>query len=143
MANFPAQNGLLNRWHVLAVAFGLFHGIVFGQEKPDVILKPGEFPPPGSGTYIAGELVVIDPVNRRGGLRLDGDGPGGRYYDAPLHYFAMLPYGMLWYNGAPAELKDIPPGTHVHGYFYLPPVGEEETIPPLPKTQERRLGGLL
>ncbi|MDA1052180.1 MAG: hypothetical protein O3C40_17110 [Planctomycetota bacterium] len=98
----------------------------------DYVPKSGEFPPAGTGTYLAGELVIIDPVNRRGGLRLDGNEPHDRYHSGPLHYFAMLPYGMVSYNGAPAELRDIPIGTHVHGYFYLPPVGEEETIPPLP-----------
>ncbi len=98
----------------------------------DHVPQPGKFPPPNSGTYIAGELVLIDPVNRRGGLRLDGN-DGERYHGGPLHYFAMLPYGMISFNGAPAELKDIPIGTHVHGYFHLPPVGEEATIPPLPK----------
>ena len=127
---------------VLAVFVGLLHGSVvqgtaLGQEKSDYVLKPAEFPPRDSGTYLAGELVIVDPVNRRGGLRLDGDGSGGRYFDGPLHYFAMLPYGMLWYNGAPAELRDIPLGTHVHGYFFVPPAGEEQTIPPLPKAQER------
>ena len=40
--------------------------------------------------------MFVDAVNRRGVLRLDGDGP--------LHYFAMLPYGMIGYHGAPAEL---------------------------------------
>ena len=103
----------------------------------DHIPKPGEFPPPNTGTYIAGELVIVDSVNRRGGLRLDGDAPGSRYHDGPLHYFAMLPYGMIWFNGAPAELRDIPIGTHVQGYFFVPPVGEEKTIPPLAKGQER------
>ena len=98
----------------------------------DHVPQPGKFPPPNSGTYIAGELVLIDPVNRRGGLRLDGN-DGERYHGGPLHYFAMLPYGMISFNGAPAELKDIPIGTHVHGHFHLPPVGEEATIPPLPK----------
>ena len=98
----------------------------------DHVPQPGKFPPPNSGTYIAGELVFIDPVNRRGGLRLDGN-DGERYHGGPLHYFAMLPYGMISFNGAPAELKDIPIGTHVHGYFYVPPVGEAATIPPLPK----------
>lgn len=122
---------------VLAVVAGLCPGIVSAQEQQASILKPGEFPPPDSGTYLAGELVVIDPVNRRGGLRLDGEGGGERYFSGPLHYFAMLPYGMIAYNGAPAELRDVPLGTHVHGYFHLPPVGEEETIPPLPKDQER------
>ena len=101
----------------------------------DHVPKPGQFPPPNTGTYLAGELAIIDPVNRRGGLRLDGNG-GERYHAGPLHYFAMLPYGEISFNGAPAELRDIPIGTHVHGYFYVPPVGEEATIPPLPKDME-------
>lgn len=42
----------------------------------------------------------------------------------------MLPYGMIYYHGAPAELRDIPLGTHLNGSFYLPSVGEEKTIPP-------------
>lgn len=110
---------------------------VTAQESAHPVPKAGEFPPPNTGTYLAGELVIIDPVNRRGGLRLDGNEPHDRYHSGPLHYFAMLPYGMLSFNGAPAELRDIPLGTHVHGYFYLPPVGEEATIPPLPKDMER------
>jgi hypothetical protein len=80
---------------------------------------------------------MIDPVNRRGGLRLDGTGEGERYQHGPLHSFALLPYGMVWFNGAPAELRDVPIGTHVHGYFFVPPPGEEKTIPPLPKGQEK------
>jgi len=112
-----------------------------GTAAPPVVaaresaLKPGTFPT-GAGTYLSGELVVIDPINRRGGLRIDGDA-GGRYHDGPLHYFAMLPYGMVWYNGAPAELRDVPLGTHVRGSFHLPPSGEERTIPPLPAEQAR------
>ena len=102
----------------------------------DHVPKPGQFPPPNTGNYLAGELVIIDPVNRRGGLRLDGNG-GERYHAGPLHYFAMLPYGTISSNGAPAELRDIPIGTHVHGYFFVPPVGEEATIPPLPKDMEQ------
>ncbi len=107
------------------------------QEAAHPVLKAGQFPPPNTGTYLAGELVLIDPVNRRGGIRLDGNEPHDRYHSGPLHYFAMLPYGMVSFNGAPAELKDIPLGTHVHGYFYVPPVGEEATIPPQPKDMER------
>ena len=103
----------------------------------DQTLKPGQFPAEGTGTYLAGELVIVDPANRRGGLRIDGNEPHDRYHSGPLHYFAMLPFGSIWFNGAPAELRDIPIGTHVHGYFHLPPVGEEATIPPLPKDQER------
>ena len=107
-------------------------------EKPDeVVLRAGQFPPANTGVYLAGELVLIDPANRRGGLRLDGSGPGDRYHAGPLHYFALLPYGAVWFNGAPAELRDIPLGTHVHGYFHAPPEGEEATIPPLPPEQQK------
>lgn len=122
---------------ILSAFANLIPSFAIAQEKQDHIPQPGKFPPPDSGTYISGELVIVDPINRRAGLRLDGDGPGSRYHDGPLHYFAMLPYGMIWFNGAPAELRDIPLGTHVHGYFFVPPVGEEKTIPPLPKSQER------
>lgn len=97
-------------------------------------LKPGMFPTPISGASLSGELVVIDPINRRGGLRLDND--PGRYHDGPLHYFALLPYAMVYHHGAPAELRDLPLGTHVHGRFHLPPSGEEQTIPPLPAEQQ-------
>jgi hypothetical protein len=95
----------------------------------DEILQPGKFPAK-PGNYLAGELVTIDAINRRGGLRLDGDFNDDRYDKAQPHEFAMLPYGMIYYHGAPAELRDIPLGTHLHGSFYLPPKGEEATIPP-------------
>jgi hypothetical protein len=85
--------------------------------------------------YLSGELVYIDPVNRRGGIRLDGD--QGRYHTGPPHWFALLPYAPVWHNGAQAELRDLPLGTHVHGYFVVPPAGEEATIPPL--TDEKKL----
>jgi len=107
------------------------------QEPSGASLHPGKFPAPNTGTYLAGELVLVDSVNRRGGIRLDGNGPGDRYHAGPLHYFALLPYGMCSYHGAPAELRDIPLGTHVHGYFFTPPVGEEATVPPLPKDQDQ------
>jgi ribosome modulation factor len=103
----------------------------------DHIPQPGQFPPPGSGHYLSGELVLLDPARRRGALRLDGNEPHDRYQSGALHSFALLPYAMCWFNGAPAELRDLPIGTHVHGYFFLPPPGEERTIPPLPKGQEK------
>ena len=37
---------------------------------------------------------------------------------------------MIYYQGAPAELRDIPLGTHLHGTYFLPPKGEEETVKP-------------
>ncbi|MDA0253563.1 MAG: hypothetical protein O3A18_01615 [Planctomycetota bacterium] len=102
----------------------------------DFVPLPLEFPPAGAGVPLAGELVQIDPVNRRGALRPDG------LHDTfeehfPLHWFALLPYGEVWYHGARAELKDVPLGTHLHGRFLLPPAGEEETIPALPERLRR------
>ena len=93
------------------------------------IPQPGNFPTK-PGNYLAGELVTTDAINRRGGLRLDGDFNDDRYDKTQPHDFAMLPYGMIYYHGAPAELRDIPLGTHLHGSFYLPPKGEENMIPP-------------
>lgn len=133
MTRFPRR---LTVFLFLTCVTGPFGSLLQAQVAADHVLQPGKFPLPNTGTHLAGELVIVDPVNRRGGLRLDGDG-GERYHAGPLHYFAMLPYGMIWLNGAPAELRDIPIGTHVHGYFYVPPVGEESTIPPLPKDMEQ------
>ena len=93
------------------------------------------FAKPETSRYISGELVYIDPVNRRGGIRLDGD--QNRYFTGPPHWFALLPYAPVWYNGARAELRHLPLGTHVHGYFVLPPAGEELTIPPLPEDKRQ------
>ena len=55
----------------------------------DELLRQGIFPPEGTGTYIEGDLVINDPVNRRGAIREK------RHF--PRHYFAMLPYGMVRY----------------------------------------------
>ncbi len=87
----------------------------------DHVPKPGVFPPAGAGIHQDGDLMTSDPMNRRGALR--------KSQHAPRHYFAMLPYGMVWYHGAPADVRDIPPGTHMHGRFLLPLEGEEKTIP--------------
>ena len=90
-------------------------------EKAEFVPQPGQFPPPDAGHYFAGELVSVDHVNRRGAIRLVGDGVDDRYHSAPSHRFALLPYGTIHYHGAPAELRDIPIGTVLHGYFVLPP----------------------
>lgn len=85
------------------------------------IPQPGVFPPAGAGVLMDGDLIVSDGINRRGALRK------GEY--TQRHYFAMLPYGMVRYHDAPADIRDLPPGTHMHGRFLLPMKGEEETIP--------------
>ncbi|MAF23524.1 MAG: hypothetical protein CMP26_13100 [Roseibacillus sp.] len=99
--------------------------LVAAPTQPKVINsggpKRGIFPEEGAGVQIHGDLVISDPVNRRGALR--------EKRHLPRHYFAMLPYGMVWYHGAPADIRDLPPGIHMHGRFLLPMEGEEETIP--------------
>ena len=83
--------------------------------------QAGVFPSKESGIHVHGDLVISDSVNRRGALR--------EKRSTPRHYFAMLPYGMVWYHGAPADIRDLPPDIHMHGQFLLPMEGEEKTIP--------------
>ena len=83
--------------------------------------QAGVFPSKESGIHVHGDLVISDSVNRRGALR--------EKRSTPRHYFAMLPYGMVWYHGAPADIRDLPPDIHMHGRFLLPMEGEEKTIP--------------
>ncbi|QDU92920.1 hypothetical protein [Lignipirellula cremea] len=116
-------------WLLLAGSCGL-------ASAADFVPAPGQFPPEGAGAYLAGELIYIDPVNRRGGMRLEGNDKN-RYNNGPLHYFALAPYAPVWHNGALAEIRDLPIGTHVHGYFLPPPVGEEDVIPPLPEEDQK------
>ena len=109
----------------------IFFGIIFLVVEPskanaeteantEKSPRPGVFPSKGSGIQVHGDLVVSDSVNRRGALREKS---------TPRHYFAMLPYGMVWYHGAPADIRDLPPDIHMHGQFLLPMEGEEKTIP--------------
>ena len=90
------------------------------EKKPATYqIQPGQFPPEGSAHYIAGELIQMDHVNRTGQLRPDRrDDQRTDDYDRAM-LFTLLPYGTLRYHSAPAELRDIPIGTHLHGQFYF------------------------
>ncbi len=88
--------------------------------------EPGKFPPLAEAASHRGELVFVDHVNRRGSLRLNVD---GHFRETPPHHFAMLPYGVIRYRGAPAELRDIPIGTVLYGRFFLPPDPETSAVP--------------
>jgi hypothetical protein len=82
-------------------------------------LTPGEFPPENSSHHVGGELISVDHINRTGEIRLDRDDTQRRgEWDRSL-WFSMLPFGSIAYHGAPAELRDIPIGTHLHGQFYI------------------------
>ena len=90
-------------------------------------LRPGEFPAAGSAHYLAGELIALDHINRTGVLRPDRtDAQRRGDWDLP-HPFTLLPYGAIRYHGAWAELRDIPIGTHLHGWFYQEPSAAKES----------------
>ena len=66
-------------------------------------------------------MIQMDHVNRTGQLRPDRrDDQRTDDYDRAM-LFTLLPFGTLRYHGAPAELRDIPIGTHLHGQFYFDP----------------------
>jgi hypothetical protein len=101
-------------------------------------LVEGHFPPANSGHAITGELVQVDHLERRFYLRVDRSDTQDRgVFDLRLDG-VMLPYGSIYYHGAPAALPDIPLGTHLHGLFYLkapddkspPPSGPVHRVTP-------------
>lgn len=82
-------------------------------------LAEGQFPPEGSAHYFSGELIRVDHLERTFVLRVDRTDKQNRsHFDLPVES-TMLPYGSIYYHGAPASLRDIPIGTHLHGWFYL------------------------
>ena len=97
---FQIFTGVSSYYHVLnfVLLCILVETSFSAENKKDYIPELNEFPPPDTGVYIAGELVIVDPINRRGGLRLDGDFNDDRYDKASAHLFAMLPYGCLLYT---------------------------------------------
>ncbi len=124
---------LIPGWVLLASLFALQPAFAQtfrtdeGDEKlPWFQLKPGEFPPEGSAHHIAGELIAVDHINRSGVLRQDRtDATSRSHWDEPLS-FTMLSFGSLSFHGAPAEMRDIPLGTHLHGQFYFEPKGGKD-----------------
>ena len=100
------------------------------SDKPDWYqLVPGAFPPEGSAHAVSGELILMEPLERRFQIRVDrNDSQDRGVWDRPLEA-TMLPYGSVWYHGAPAALQDIPLGTHLSGAFYLGDP-DDKTPPP-------------
>jgi hypothetical protein len=88
-------------------------------------LVDGKFPPLNSAHAISGELIQVDHLERRFQIRVDrNDTQQAGYMDLPLDG-VMLPYGSIHYHGAPADLQDIPLGTHLHGLFYTKAVDDK------------------
>jgi hypothetical protein len=107
------------------------------KEPAAEIYRPvaGKFPELEKAHTYRGELLFVDHVNRRGSLRVLGVGVFRR--NDP-HPFAMLPYGMIRYHGAPADLRDIPLGTIMHVTAYLPPDPKLSSVPVLPVDSKDR-----
>lgn len=101
------------------------------KEQGVEIYRPqaGKFPDVEKAHTYRGELAFVDHANRRGSLRVLGVGVFRR--NDP-HPFAMLPYGMIRYHGAPADLRDIPLGTILHITAFLPPDPKTSSVPVLP-----------
>ncbi|MFN0076845.1 MAG: hypothetical protein ACKVY0_10240 [Prosthecobacter sp.] len=98
-------------------------------------IEPGKFAPLDKTRVLAGELIAVDHVNRAGVLRDDrADDQNRVNWDRP-HPFALLPYATVMHHGAPADLRDIPPGTHLHAAFF-----EGPPVPQFPDAYKPVLG---
>ena len=113
-------------FHILCLFYVFFTGLGFAEDKP---FRPvmGEFPPADKAKSFIGEITFLDYEHRRGSIRIVRD--GNRAFRAIETPFAMLPYGMVRYHGAPADLRDLPLGTVMHGQFYLPPDPKFSLVP--------------
>lgn len=100
--------------------------------------EEGKFPPLENAYSYRGELVLVDHANRRGSIRVQG---AGTYFRNPPHPFAMLPYGLVRYHGAPADLRDIPLGTVLHVRAFLPPDPKTSVVPVLPPDSRNKTSG--
>lgn len=88
--------------------------------------RDDEFPPAGASHAISGELIQVEPWLRHGILRPDRTNDQSRaFIDLPLA-FSLLPYGSVWHLGAPAALRDMPIGTHLHGEFFWNSTSEND-----------------
>lgn len=121
-----------------------------GSEKPadakangasvDAPFRPeaGKFPPREKALAYRGELVFVDHVNRRGSLRIQGE---GTYFRNTPHPFALLPYGVVRHHGAPADLRDVPLETVMHAMAYLPLDPATSSVPVLPIDNRNKTAG--
>ena len=101
------------------------------QESGSEPFRPvaGSFPPLELAHSYRGELVFVDHANRRGSIRVQGS---GMFFRNDPHPFAMLPYGIVSYHGASADLRDVPLGTVMHVKAFLPPDPTTSSVPVLP-----------
>ena len=115
---------------------------VFAMQLPrknPSVPEVGKFPPCREITcQYRGELVFVDHANRRGSLRVEGT---GKFYRNDPHPFALLPYGIVRYHDAPADLRDVPLGTVLHAHGFLPPDPKISAVPVLPTNNKDKDAG--
>lgn len=95
--------------------------------------KSGMFPPLELAKSWRGELVFVDHPNRRGSIRVEST---GTFFRNSPHPFALLPYAVVRYHGAPADLRDIPLGTVLSVRAFLPPDPQTSPVPVLPVAKQ-------
>jgi hypothetical protein len=100
--------------------------------------EAGKFPALEKAHSYRGELVFVDHANRRGSLRVQA---AGTYFRNAPQPFALLPYAIVRYHGAPADLRDIPLGTMMHVRAFLPPDPKMSAVPVLPVDNKDRIAG--
>ncbi|MCG8602760.1 MAG: hypothetical protein MI807_21630 [Verrucomicrobiales bacterium] len=143
-----ASHSRISASYSLLIACALFLPEVFSGEKPNAKNtepenepfrpKAGEFPPLEKAHSYRGELVFVDHANRRGSIRIQSN---GRFRFISPHPFAMLPYGIVRYHGAPADLRDIPLGTMMHVRAFLPPDPKTSPVPVYPVDNRTKKDG--
>jgi len=106
-----------------------------GEEQASEVFRPtpGSFPPLEKARTYRGELVFVDHPNRRGSLRIQTK--NAFRFNSP-HPFALLPYAVVRYRGAPADLRDIPLGTVLHAKAFLPPDPTTSAVPVAPHKRD-------
>lgn len=131
---------------LLALCLGLslsssFANAAAATAAADEPFRPeaGKFPPLEKAHTYRGELVFVDHVNRRGSFRVQGE--GGTYFRNAPQPFALLPYAVVRYHHAPADLRDIPLGTVMHVRAFLPPDPKLSAVPVLPVNNKDKIAG--
>ena len=109
-----------------------------GEQDEPYRPKTGKFPPIEKAHAYRGELIFVDHANRRGSIRVEGT---GKFYRNDPHPFALLPYGMVRYHDAPADLRDVPLGTVMHAHGFLPPDPKTSSVPVLPPDNKDKDAG--
>ncbi len=117
--------------HLTAICLGITLLTGLHAIAADEAFRPeaGKFPPLEKSHSYRGELIFVDHANRRGSIRVQAS---GMFFRNDPHPFALLPYGIVRYHNAPADLRDIPLSTVLHVRAFLPPDPKISAVPVLP-----------